>query len=151
MKTKERDVHVFLKILALVASSILLVVIGAFFVFRFGFFFNKEGKEFNLTNLIAQFSNNGKTTNSQTLGDLYLEKIQISYVGGISKLITKITNNGEIKHGVRFKVQLIGYNDQVLGEMTGYVGKLNANEVKYVDSYMSKDLTETKEVKYILI
>lgn len=151
MKTKERDVHVFLKVLGIIVSAIFLVIIGAFLVFRFGDFFNKDGKEFNLTNLIAQFSNNEKKPNIYTLGELSLEKIQISYVGGISKVTTKITNNGKIKQGVRFKVQLIGYNGQTLSEIIGYVGKLEENEIRYVDLYKSKDLTETKEVIYELI
>ena len=151
MKTKERGVHSFLKVLAFIASSVLLVVIGAFLVFRFGIFFNKEGKEFNLTNLITQLSNNDKSPNVQTLGDLSLEKIQISYVGGISKITTKITNNGETKHGLRFKIQVIGYNKQILAELTGYVGKLNETEVKYVDSYISKELIDVQEVIYELI
>jgi hypothetical protein len=151
MKTKERGVHSFLKVLAVIASSVLLVVIGAFLVFRFGIFFGKDGKEFNLTNLMTQFSNNEKSPNVQTLGDLSLEKIQISYVGGISKVTTKIINNGKTKYSVRFRIQVMGYNKQILAELTGYVGKLNEGEFRFVDSYISKELIDVQEVIYELI
>lgn len=75
----------------------------------------------------------------------------MSYVGGNSKLVTKVTNNGSLKYGVRFRVILMDKNGKKVAESIGYVGKLNTNESKEIEIYMSKDISAATNVIYKLL
>lgn len=94
---------------------------------------------------------NKEETKIQKIGDISLEKIQVSYVGGTSKLITKVTNNGLLKYGVRFRVILMDNSGKKVAESIGYVGKLNTNESKEIEIYMSQDISKATNVIYKLL
>lgn len=144
-ETKNR----YLKIIAIIASGALLVVFGALFAFRLGIFFGGNA-DYNLISLITRFGDE-EEADVQKIGDVTFEKVDVSYVGGTSKLITKVTNTGALKYGVRFRVILMNRTGNKIAEAIGYVGKLNTNESKNIEIYMSEDIFDATNVIYKLL
>lgn len=122
---------------------------GALFAFRLGIFFG-ENTDYDLISLVTQLGNK-EETEIQNIGDISLEKVQVSYLGGTSKLITKVTNKGLLKYGVRFRAILMDKNGKKVAESIGYVGKLNTNESKEVEIYMSQDISKATNIIYKLL
>jgi len=85
------------------------------------------------------------------VGNVKLEQSKIVYSAGTSKLTSKVTNNGIAKDNLRFKVKFMANDGSVIAEAIGFVGKIKADEVKYIDSYITIDTSNSKDVIYELI
>jgi len=85
------------------------------------------------------------------VGDVLLEKSKIVFENGTSKLTSKVTNNGIAKDNLRFKVKFIANDGSIISESVGFVGKINANEVKQIDSYITLDISNAKDIVYELM
>jgi len=98
--------------------------------------------EGNKVNTSPEVSSNKK------VGEILLEKSQIVYENGTSKLTSKVTNDGTKKDNLRFKVKFIANDGSTIAESIGFVGAINANETKYIDSYITLDVSNAKNVAY---
>jgi hypothetical protein len=85
------------------------------------------------------------------VGDVLLEQSKIVYTNGTSKLTSKVTNNGTDKDNLRFKVKFIANDGTVMAEAVGFVGKIKANETKYIDSFITIDTSNSKNITYELM
>ena len=82
------------------------------------------------------------------VGNILLEKSQIVFDNGTSKLTSKVTNDSILKDNLRFKVKFIANDGSTIAESVGYVGKIKENETKYIDSYITSDVSNAKTIIY---
>jgi hypothetical protein len=142
-------------LIALVLISSLLVIILLVNVFK------KNNNSNNTGNVQGENSNNyvetaeGNKVNTseevasdKTVGNILLEKNAIVYENGISKLTSKITNDSIAKENLRFKVKFIANDGNVIAESVGFVGTIGANETKYIESNITKDVSNAKSITY---
>ncbi|MDF2865405.1 MAG: hypothetical protein K0R72_214 [Clostridia bacterium] len=118
----------------------------------------KSGNEVNGTDNTkvnyTQTSDGTKVNTSEELSKdkkvegVLLEQSKIVYTNGTSKLTSKVTNDSAAKDNLRFKVKFIANDGSVMAEAIGYVGKIKANETKYIDSYITIDTSNSKNVIY---
>lgn len=87
----------------------------------------------------------------KTVNGVVLSSNQIVYEDGMSKLTSKVTNDSTEKANLRFKVKFIDNAGNVMAESVGYVGQIRANETKYIDSYITTDVVNAKDVVYEVI
>ena len=88
---------------------------------------------------------------NKQVGDVILEQSKIVYSNGTSLLTSKVTNNGAAKDNLRFKVKFIANDGSEIAEAIGFVGQIKANETKYIDSSITLDTSNAKNVVYELI
>lgn len=87
----------------------------------------------------------------KVVSEVLLEQSKIVFENGTSKLTSKVTNNDVAKDNLRFKVKFMANDNTVMAESVGFVGKIKANEVKYIDSYITIDVSNAKDVVYELM
>jgi len=107
----------------------------------------------NTTNYTATTEGNKVNTSEEVaadkkVGNILLEKSQIVYENGTSKLTSKVTNDSVVKDNLRFKVKFIANDGSTIAESVGYVGSIKANETKYIDSYITADVSNAKSITY---
>jgi hypothetical protein len=83
--------------------------------------------------------------------NVLLEQSKIVYNNGTSLLTSKVTNNAVAKDNLKFKVKFMANDGSVIAESVGFVGKIKANETKYIDSYITLDISNSKNVVYELM
>ncbi|MDD2376256.1 MAG: hypothetical protein PHD15_03345 [Clostridia bacterium] len=98
--------------------------------------------EGNKVNTSEEVSTDKKVRN------ILLEKSQIVYKNGTSKLTSKVTNETIAKENLRFKVKFIANDGSIIAESVGYVGSIKENETKYIDSYITADVSNAKNITY---
>ncbi|MDD2627914.1 MAG: hypothetical protein PHR25_03505 [Clostridia bacterium] len=103
---------------------------------------NLDGSKINMNEEIAK---------DQKIGNILIEKSNITYENGISKLTSKVTNNGVAKENLKFTIKLIGNNGNTLAELIGLVGKIEVGQTKYISSKITKDITNAKQIVYEII
>jgi len=108
---------------------------------------------FNVNSIKNQEINslNEKVPIKKETEDVLLEKNEIIQGDEISKLTSKVTNNGDVKENLRFKAKIIGNDGTVICEAIGYVGKIKAYETKYINSYITTDISNFGGVTYEII
>jgi len=135
MKFWKED-QIKLLILALVFLIAVIAIIIAYVIFNEKYFNPNSGNN---------------TSNNQIIGDVLLEQNKIMYFAGTVKVTSKVTNIGNTKNNLRFKVKFISNDGKTIGETIGYVGQIKTNETKYIDSYIKLDTKDSKEITYELI
>ena len=128
-------------ILYVVLFIALLSVIIAYIVFN--------GNYFNTNNKVNITSENASKI--KIVEDVSFEKNRIINGDKISKLTTKVTNNGVDKVNMRFTAQFIAHDGTILGETTGYVGNMKTNEIKYIDSYITVNISNSSRIIYEIV
>jgi len=83
--------------------------------------------------------------------NVLLEQSKIVFNNGTSLLTSKVTNDGIAKENLKFKVKFMANDGSVIAESVGFVGKIKANEIKYIDSYITLDISNSKNVIYELM
>ncbi|MDD2376935.1 MAG: hypothetical protein PHD15_06140 [Clostridia bacterium] len=131
------DLIKYLILLTVIAISVMSIVIVAINVGKYKVYFNGN-KEI-------------KSSYETAIGDILLEQSKVEYVAGMYVLTLKITNNGVTKNNLRFKVKLIAYDGSTITEITAYVGNIQTNEIKYIDSYISKNVLSSENIKYEIV
>ncbi len=114
-----------------------------------------EGNKTDNTKVNYTETNDGTKVNTseevsqdKNVKGVLLEQSKIVYTNGTSKLTSKVTNDSIAKDNLRFKVKFIANDGSVMAEAVGYVGKIKANETKYIDSYITIDTSNSKNVIY---
>lgn len=85
------------------------------------------------------------------VGNIIIEKSQIVYKNGVSKLTSKVTNGNIKKDNLRFLVKFLSNDGTVIAESVGFAGKIDNNETKYIDSYITYDVSKSSNVIYELM
>jgi hypothetical protein len=99
----------------------------------------------NKTNMSDQLAADKK------VGDILLEKNTIVYRNGISKLTSKVVNDNIAKDNLRFKVKFIANDGTVIAESVGFAGSIKENETKYIESNITADVVNAKDIVYEII
>jgi len=107
----------------------------------------------NTTNYTTTADGNKVNTSEQVaadkkVGKILLEKSKIVYENGTSKLTSKVTNDSVAKDNLRFTVKFIANDGSIIAQSVGYVGAIKANETKYIDSYITADVSNAKNITY---
>lgn len=142
-------------IIALIAFIIIIIAINMF---------NRGGNQGNTESQIDKIDKNYTETETGTkvntseevskdkeVANVLLEESKIIYENGMSKLTSKVTNDATAKDNLRFKVKFLDNAGTVMAESVGFVGQIKANEVKYIDSYITLDVSNAKSITYELM
>lgn len=152
MKIKNGNIIKWLIVLTISVISIFAVIILVTNVVNFkGYFNNNEQTGYNQTSIVSKIDLISKIDSDKKDSQIILEESKIIYVAGTSILTSKITNNGIARYNLSFKIKLISYDGSVIAQFPGYVGKIGSNEIKYVDSYISKNILDYKDIVYEII
>ena len=89
-----------------------------------------------------------EVASDKKVGEILLEKSSITYENGTSKLTSKVTNDSTSKDNLRFKVKFIANDGSTIAESVGFVGAIKENETKYIDSYITADVSNAKNITY---
>lgn len=109
------------------------------------------GKNYTETEDGTKVNTSEDVAKDKVVSDVLLEQSKIVFENGTSKLTSKVTNNEVAKDNLRFKVKFIANDNSVMAESVGFAGKIKANEVKYIDSYITIDVSNAKDVVYELM
>lgn len=156
METQYKEQMKLVILLAVVCTATVIVMIVAYGIYHFRININstsvsKSGINYSQASIISKLDTNGKNTKVQVIGDVQIEQTRMINVAGTSILTSKVTNIGAAKENLRFKVKLLGSDGSTLAEVMGYVGKIKTNETKYIDSYISKNVLNAKDIEYKLL
>ena len=89
-----------------------------------------------------------EVTKNKQVQDILIEQSKIRFSGGTSKLTSKVTNNGETKDNLMFTVRFIANDNSTIAESIGYIGQIKSGEVKYIDSGITMDISNAKDLVY---
>lgn len=92
-----------------------------------------------------------QVSQTQTVEEVVIENSKIVYSDGMSKITSKVTNNAIAKDNLRFTIKAVANDGSVIAQTVGYVGKIGANETKYIDSNITADLSNAKSIVYEVI
>lgn len=109
------------------------------------------GKNYTETENGTKVNTSEDVAEDKVVSEVLLEQSKIVFENGTSKLTSKVTNNAVAKDNLRFKVKFIANDNSVMAESVGFAGKIKANEVKYIDSYITIDVSNAKDVVYELM
>jgi hypothetical protein len=121
---------------------------------------NKNNNQANVVpeNTVNYVDNGVNKVNTSTdvakdkkVGDILIEKNALIYEGGVSKLTSKVTNGGAAIENLRFKVKFIANDGTVIAESVAYIGSIKTNETRYVNSDITLDVSNAKELVYELM
>jgi uncharacterized protein (UPF0333 family) len=149
-ESKRNNISVLLLLLAVVIIVIMAIgILGGK---------NKKNNVANdvvadTTNYVATPDGNKVNTSEEVtadkkVGNILIEKSQIVFEKGTSKLTSKVTNDSIAKENLRFTVKFIANDGSTIAESVGYVGKIGASETKYIDSYITADVSNAKNIVY---
>ncbi|MDD2376347.1 MAG: hypothetical protein PHD15_02210 [Clostridia bacterium] len=145
--------------------SIVLIVLGIIIIVIMAINILGKGNETNnITNNVTQSTTNytiiaeGNKVNTslefasdKKVGKILLEKSNIFFTNGTSKLTSKVTNDGIAKENLRFTVKFIANDGSIIAQSIGFVGAIKENETKYIDSYITSDVSNAKDITYEII
>ena len=151
-ENKRKTISIVLAIIA----GIIIVIMGANILGKGNKAANNNASNVvtqNTTNYTATTEGNKVNTSEEVaadkkVGNILLEKSQIVFDKGTSKLTSKVTNDSIAKDNLRFKVKFIANDGSTIAESVGYVGKIKENETKYIDSYITADVSNAKSITY---
>lgn len=92
-----------------------------------------------------------EVSKNKQVQDILIEQSKIRFSGGTSKLTSKVTNNGETKSNLMFNVRFIANDNSTIAESIGYVGQIKPGEVRYIDSGITMDISNAKDIVYEII
>lgn len=96
----------------------------------------------------VKVNTSNEVSKDKTVNGVVLSSNQIVYEDGMTKLTSKVTNDATEKPNLRFKVKFMDNAGNVMAESVGYVGQIRANETKFIDSYITTDVVNAKDVVY---
>lgn len=99
----------------------------------------------------AKYNVSEKVVEDKKVENILIQNSKIVYSKGVSKLTAKVTNDNVAKENLRLKIKFIANDGSVIAETIGLIGKIEANESKYIDSSITKDITNTKEITFEII
>ncbi len=137
----------------LILLAVIIIVVMAVNILGKGNNANNTNNAGNTTNYTTTTEGNKVNTSTEvssdkTVSNMLLEQSKIIYTNGTSQLTSKVTNDSVAKDNLRFTVKFMANDGSVIAEAVGYVGKIEANETKFIDSYITTDVSNSKNVVY---
>ncbi|MCX8074913.1 MAG: hypothetical protein N2749_04940 [Clostridia bacterium] len=151
MKEK-KDFKKKIVIVILVATFILLIGISIFLYIN-----KKKDNSIPKDQNFVTDSKGIKTNTSveiskeKKVSSIIIEQTKVTYENNMTRLTSKVTNNGQKQENLRFLITFIDNSSNKIGSTVGYIGTLENNEIKYIDSYVELDLVNAKDVIYEII
>ncbi len=102
----------------------------------------EEGKKINTSESISK---------EKVVDGVKIEKTQLVYENGRLKLTSQVTNNDVERNNLRFRVSFIANDGTVMAESVGFIGQIDRNEVKYIDSDITIDVSNAKDIRYEIV
>lgn len=102
----------------------------------------QEGEKINISKELIKI---------KKIGDISFEKSNITYKNGVSELKSKVTNGSTDKTNLRFKIIFMNNNKEIIAEAIAFVGSIKANEIKCINSYITADVSNAKDIVYELM
>lgn len=142
-------------IILIVSVVIVAVVVGIILINKRGS--NKDNKNQQVITNTKNYTEQADGTKVNTSGELSktkivenitIEKSELVYKNGTSKLTSKVTNNGVAKENLRFKIKFIANDGTTISESVGFLGAIKENEIKYIDSSITFDVLNAKDITY---
>jgi cytoskeletal protein RodZ len=112
---------------------------------------NKDTINYQTVGDNTKVNTSDEVTKTQTVEEVTIENSKIVYENGISKITSKVTNNAIAKDNLRFTIKAVANDGSTIAQTIGYVGKIGANETKYIDSNITADLANAKSILYEVI
>lgn len=84
----------------------------------------------------------------KTVENVKIEQTKIVFKNGISTLTSKVTNNGDDKTNLQYDVTFKAADGTVLGTSIALVGNIKKGETRYVESGVTKDVSNAASVEY---
>ncbi len=137
---------IILSIIAVIAAVIITVNI-----------FKKDSKDKETSKNYIENKDGTKVNTSEDIKKdkevegIKIQKQSLIYSNGSSKLISNITNTTSETKTVSFKIFFIDETGQVIIEALGYVGNVMPGETRQLDSEITTDVSNAKDVKYEVI
>lgn len=104
----------------------------------------KEGQKINISKQVKE------TKEVKDLKDLTVANLKLVYTDGISKLVSKVTNNGSDKEDLTIQVKFLGNDNELINQASIYVGNIKKGETKEIGSGITFDVSNVKNVEYSL-
>lgn len=102
----------------------------------------------------SKVNTSDKVSEDKKVGDVTIEKSNLVYENGMSKLTSKVTNNGSDLENLEFTVKFLDNNGKEIDtngvEIKGAVGPIKKGEVKYLDLSLTQDVTNAADVVYTI-
>ncbi len=157
MESKEINQIKLLMLVGVIIVAVLIVMFIAVNISNLDVYFGNAQNSSNLpssyekTSSITKVEVADKLSPTNIKSNILLEQNKLIHVSGTSILTTKVTNVGITKDNIRYKIKFILYDGSTIIEIMAFVGKIKANEIKYVDSYITTNLSNLKDITYEII
>jgi uncharacterized membrane protein len=112
---------------------------------------SKTGKNYIQLDENSRQNISAELVKDKKAGEILIKNTKIVYNGKESKITAKVTNGSENKSNLKLKIKVIANDDSVITETIALVGKISANESKYINATMTKDITDAKNVSYEIL
>lgn len=96
----------------------------------------------------SKLNNSKDVSKTQNVGQIVIEKSSIVYQNGITKLTSKVTNNGPTQENLIFLIKFLADDGTVIAESKGLVGQISTGGVRYIDSNITIDTSNAKSITY---
>ncbi|MCX8074383.1 MAG: FxLYD domain-containing protein [Clostridia bacterium] len=87
-------------------------------------------------------------SSDKKVGNVVIEQSKIIFEGGLTKLTSKVTNNGDQVTELTFTVKFVGNDGKELASTIGYVGTIKKGETRYINSSVTGDYSNAKSIVY---
>ena len=118
---------------------------------------NNVEKEVATTTNYVENADGTKTNNSemvkseQNFDGINVKGIDLTYSNSNTTLITNVTNTTIEAKNISLKIFFYDESGNLLGESFGYVGKIAPNETRQINSAITTDVSNTKNIKYEIV
>lgn len=141
----------------IIIVGVIILVLAIFMIYKGS---SKKQNEDNINNpnktkeIVKTLENGQKVNKSEKmketkkLGNIEISNIILNFQNNESQLTAKVKNVGNIAEGDYFiKITMIDKNGASIGEVKGYVDKIEAGKEKNISIKVSADLVDAYDVK----
>ena len=111
---------------------------------------NKE-ENFIVINGTNKLNTSKEVVADKKLGNILIQNSKIKYDEKGSLLTAKLTNDSVAKKNLKLKVEFIANDGKIISETIAIIGKIDANQSKYINAVITIDVTNAKDVSYEII
>jgi hypothetical protein len=118
---------------------------------------NTNGVSQTTDNFIVTEGTNKLNTSTQVtadkkVGNILVQNSKIEYDQKKGSTLTaKVTNDSIAKDNLKLKVKFIANDGSTVAETVALVGKVESNEIKYINAGTTIDVTNAKDITYEIV
>ena len=105
-------------------------------------------ENFILTDGTNKLNTSKQVAADKKVGNILIQNSKIEYDEKGSLLTAKVTNDSVAKDNLRLKVKFIANDGTAIAETVALLGKVAANESKYINAGITIDETNVKDITY---